>query len=142
MPKISEMIESKYLRKEDISGEALVTISKVGQVNVALDDAPPEMKWAMRFADLKKPMVLNSTNIQLLAKACASDNTEDWVGKQVIVYVDDNVSFQGKLIGGLRIKAYRQPDQTPRPQVPQPAAAPQPKTPGGKFDDMADDIPF
>jgi hypothetical protein len=27
-------------------------------------------------------MVLNSTNIQLLSKACSSEDTDDWIGKQ------------------------------------------------------------
>lgn len=117
MPRVSEMIESKYLRKEDIQDEAVVTIERIGKVNVALDDQPEEKKWAVKFAEFAKPMVLNSTNIQLLAKACGSDNTDDWKQRKVIVYVDDNVSFQGKLIGGLRIRPYRPMPIQPQPQA-------------------------
>ena len=129
MPRIGEMIESKYLKQSDVPEETEVTIVKVGQINVAREDEQPEMKWAIRFQELKKPMVLNSTNIQLLAKACESEDTDDWIGKKVIIYSDPNVSFGGKLVGGLRVKL----------QVKKKAMAP---AGGGHFDDMADDIPF
>lgn len=127
MPKIHEMVDSKYLRKEDLDGEVIVTIAKIGQGNVAMDDQPEEKKWMIRFKEFPKPMVLNSTNIQLLAKACSSDDTDDWLGKEVILYVDDNVSFGGKLVGGIRVKSAK------------PAAAPKRV---GNFSDMKDDIPF
>lgn len=131
MPKASQMIESKYLRKEDLDGsEVIVTITKIGQGNVAMEDQPQDLKWMIRFKEFPKPMVLNSTNIQLLVKACDSDDTDDWLGKEVILYVDDNVSFGGKLVGGIRIKSAK------------PAAAPRRVGNVENFDDMKDDIPF
>lgn len=131
MAKVGEMIESKYLKQSDVEEETEVTIVKVGQINVAREDAEPEMKWAVRFQEFKKPMVLNSTNIQLLAKACESEDTDDWIGKKVVIYSDPNVSFGGKLVGGLRVKLQVKKKAT--------AAA---GAPAGKFDDMEDDIPF
>lgn len=130
--KAGQMIESKYLKKEDLNGEeVIVTIVKIGQGNVAMEDQPEDLKWMMKFKEFKKPFVLNSTNIQLLTKACGTDETDDWIGKEVILYVDDNVSFGGKLVGGIRVKSAK------------PAAAP--KRAGAAaahFDNMPDDIPF
>lgn len=128
MPNIGQMIESKFLKQSDLDGEVEVTIVKIGQLNVAREDQEPELKWAAKFEEFKKPMVLNSTNIQLLAKACGSEESEDWLGKKVIIYADPNVSFGGKLVGGLRVKL----------PIKQGSA----KKPVGKFDDMEDDIPF
>lgn len=128
MPKVGEMIESKYLKQSDIEDETEVTIAKVGQINVAREDQEPEMKWAIRFSELKKPMVLNSTNIQLLAKACDSEDSDDWIGKKVVIYADPNVSYGGKLVGGLRVKL--------------PAKQAKPKPSPKSFADMDDDIPF
>jgi hypothetical protein len=128
MAKISEMIESKYLKQSDVEEETEVTIIKVGQINVAREDAEPEMKWAVKFQEFKKPMVLNSTNIQLLAKACDSEDSDEWTGKKVVIYSDPNVSFGGKLVGGLRVKL----------PIKKKATA----APAGKFDDMEDDVPF
>lgn len=107
MAKIGEMLESKYLKQSDVDQDYIVTIEHIEQVNVAPKDADKdEFKWTVRFEEFDKPMVLNSTNIQLLAKACDSEDTDDWIGKQVIVYSDPNVSYGGKLVGGLRIKKY------------------------------------
>ena len=107
MPRISEMIQSNYLKKEDIEDDTVVTIVGVKKANIAREDDPPDLKWLIKYQEFEKPMVLNSTNIQLLARACNSEDSDDWKGCQVMLYVDDNVSFQGKLVGGLRVKAIK-----------------------------------
>lgn len=105
MPKTSDMRESKFLKQTDVGRGALGTIDKVIQMNVAKEGADPEMKWCLTFADIDKPLVLNATNIQLCEKAFGSDDTDDWHGKQIVLYTDPNVSFQGKLVGGIRVRA-------------------------------------
>lgn len=135
MAKIGEMIESKYLKQSDVDADVVVTVQKVGKANVAPKGEEPEYKWLIRFNEFEKPMVLNSTNIKRLAKACASDDTEGWIGKQVVLYVDPDVEFAGNVVGGLRIKAHRPSPTTGTKQV-------MPQQTGGHFDDMADDIPF
>lgn len=123
--KATAMIPSKFLKKEDVDPPKLVTIKALRQANVAMDDQPEEMKWTVLFKELEKPMVLNSTNIQLLTKALGTDETDEWVGKQVVVYNDPNVSFAGKITGGVRIRA---------PKKKQEAAA--------TTEDFDDDMPF
>src|SRR3990172_3703901 len=109
MPKFSEMIESKYLKKEDVGGESgiLVTIANCFQVNVALPGVEPEMKWALTFEELDKPLVLNVINTQLLAKITAVTHTDDCIGKKIVLYEEPNVTMGGKLVGGVRIRAAR-----------------------------------
>jgi hypothetical protein len=104
MPKIHEMLESKFLKKEDVGEGALMTISEVVQKNVAKQGADPEMKWCLLFEEEDKPLVLNSTNIQLCQKIFESDDTDYWLGKQIVLYTDPTVSFQGKVIGGIRVR--------------------------------------
>ena len=150
MPRVSEMIDSKYLRKEDVREDTVVTIRKFGQVNVAMDDQPEELKWAVKFDEFKKVMVLNSTNIQTLQKALGSDDTDHWIGQKIILWVDENVQFQGKLIGGLRFRRRGAPSAIATMGDPHAATTPpnKPQTPslaergGGSFADMDDDIPF
>jgi len=104
MPKISDMIPSKYLKISDVPDPVIVTIRGVKQVNVAQDDQPPEMKWAIKFAEYDRPMTLNSTNLHVAAKVLKSEDTDDWVGKEIVLYNDESVSFGGKTTGGLRFK--------------------------------------
>ena len=127
MPKVGQMIESKYLKQSDIDGEIIVTIAKIGKGNVAPDDKAEEMKWMVRFKEFPKPMVLNSTNIRMLAKICGSEDSDDWIGKEVVLWVDENVTFGGEVVGGLRVKS-SVPAQAPKRL--------------NTFADMKDDVPF
>ena len=117
MPKTSEMRESKFLKQTDVGAGTLFTVESIEQHNVAKDGADPELKWCMTFAEGDKPLVLNSTNIQLCQNIFGSDDTDDWVGKKVVLYSDPTVSFQGKLVGGIRVRV---------PKVAKPAAASKP----------------
>lgn len=125
MPRIGEMIESKFLKKEDVGGErgVLVTIAGLSEANVAMPGAEPVMKWTLAFEELDKPMVLNTTNLHSCAKACGSDNTDNWMGKKIVLYEDPNVSFGGKLVGGIRVRA---PRSQAAPVVPTKKVVPQP----------------
>lgn len=106
--KTSKMIESKYLTKDDAGLDGtVVTVKDFERVNMAQEGKPPEYKWVMWLREFEKPMVMNGTNIQLAEKALASEETDDWIGKQIIIYDDPNVSFGKELVGGLRIRAHR-----------------------------------
>ena len=102
---INQLKESNYLKKEDCDPPILVTIDHLTQKNVALEGDPPDMKHCLHFAQDYKPMILNSTNAQLIARALGSEETDDWKGQQIVLYADPNVSFQGKLVGGIRARA-------------------------------------
>lgn len=125
---INEMKESKYLKKEDVGNGALVTIARLEQQDVSMENQPEEMKWILYFNESinghNKGLVLNWTNIQLCAQAVDSEDTNNWTGKQIVLYNDPSVSFGGKITGGIRIRK-------PKNQAPQPPS-----------DDFVDDIPF
>lgn len=123
MAKIGEMIESKYLKQSDVDDDTEVTVEKVGKGNIAKEGDEPEYKWMVKFREFKKPMILNSTNIKRLAKACGSDETDEWVGRTAILYVDPDIEFAGNVVGGLRIRAVKKGSKS-------------------GFEDMKDDVPF
>ncbi len=143
VPRIHEMIESKFLKKEDAADGILVTIQGVEKRDVGTE-AEPEQKWVLLLEEAK-PLVLNSTNLALLEKALGSDNSDDWTGQKVVLYNDENVSFAGKLTGGVRVDVNRtkryhaknNPTKTPEPK-----GAKQNGQKPSHFDDMADDCPF
>lgn len=131
MPRTSDMLDSKYLKQSDVPDPVIVTITKVGRVNIAKEGEKEQLKWAIRFTEFDKPMLLNSTNIKLLEKFLGSDDTDDWTGKEIVLYTDENVTFGGDIVGGLRFKR-NQPEPTRRA----PAQA------GKPVAEMDDDIPF
>ena len=126
--KASDMIPSKYLRSDDIDGEVVVTIQKIGQAAMKEKDGTETKKWAVRFEEYSQPLILNKTNIKRLEKACGED-TDSWVGKKVVLYVDHEVQFGSDIVSALRIKAHHGATKTPG-------------KPGTALGDMDDDVPF
>ena len=107
---LSDLKQSKYLKKEDVGDGVLATISGITQENVAVEGAEPDVRAVLHFSELDKPMVLNSTNGQAIAKITGRDDDIEntWVGAKVVLYNDPNVSYAGKLVGGIRVRAMRQ----------------------------------
>ena len=103
---INDMTPSKYLKQSDVPSERMVTVESLKKVNVARDDDDPEYRWTLKFREYDKPMVLNTTNIKRMGKALG-DDTDGWVGGQVMLYVDPDVEYGGQVMGGLRIKNMR-----------------------------------
>jgi len=103
---INDLKESKYIKKTDVEPPIKVTITHLTQEDLAMQGQPEEMKWIVHFNECK-PLVLNSTNGQLIANALGSQETDDWKGKQIVLYNDPNVSFGGQLTGGVRARAVR-----------------------------------
>lgn len=135
MPNVNEMLQSKYLKKEDIDDEIAVTIENVGKVNIAKENEKPQWKYAMTFEELAKPLLLNSTNIKLAAKACDSQDSDYWIGKKIMLYVDENITFGNDIVGGLRIKAIKRKAATIAQQQTQQRKA-------ASIEDLENDIPF
>ena len=105
--KTSELKQSKYLKKEDCGEDGiLVTITSLKQENVAPDNKPEELKWVMSFRECK-PLVLNGTNSRLIEKALGSDETDDWMNKQIVLFNDENVTFGDEVVGGVRCDVAR-----------------------------------
>lgn len=100
---IHSMKQSKYVKKEDVQPPVLVTIKNISQDNVAPDDKPEEIKHVLHFREDLNPLVLNWTNIQLIA-SFLGEETDNWVGKKIVLFHDPNVSYGGKLIGGVRVR--------------------------------------
>lgn len=127
MAKVSEMIQSKFLRKEDFDEDQVCTVKSV---ELEAMQQTSDTKWVLYFREHQKGMVLNTTTIRVLEQAFG-DDSDNWVGQKVKVYVDPNVSFQGRVVGGLRLR-------TPKPGAKAAAAPPPPP----KDDQFEDDIPF
>ena len=100
--KVSDMIVSKYLAKADFDEDQVCTIKGVRQENLGKDNQE-ELRWIVYFREYAKGMVLNVTSIRVLEQAYGGD-TDMWTGNKVMVYVDPNVSFGGKIVGGLRLR--------------------------------------
>lgn len=98
-PNASEFLGS-YLKKEDVLQPQVVRV-----IDVYAEELPGESrrKLIARFAEFSKPMVLNSTNIKRFVKIFGTGDTAQWRG-EVTLYVDHNIEFGGRTVGGLRVR--------------------------------------
>jgi hypothetical protein len=146
---IKDLKQSQFLKKEDVGNGVLATIRDCTQENVALPGAPEQLKWVLHFDELEKPLVLNSTNGQIIAQFIKSEETDNWIGHKIVMYSDPSIQFQGKLVGGIRVRAPRgQAAKGPATAKPvTPAAPPTPPTARGsaqaeELNPADDDVPF
>ena len=137
MARIGDMIQSKYLKQSDVPDPVIVTIQGVKQVNLAREGEREELKWIIKFREFDKCMVLNVTNLRVAAKVLNSEETNDWRGKEIILYTDPNVTnLSGEIVGGLR---FRGQEKAPVKAAPRQVM---PKQTGNSFDTMPDDLPW
>lgn len=135
---VTELLSS-YLTKEDFPRPALGTIAKLTQETLKNEDGANETKWCMHFEEYDRGLLLNKTNIRLVASILGND-TNSWMGRQIVVYNDPTVAFGGRVVGGIRLRAPK--SQAAAPANPTPAPAVPAPAPAGAFDDMTDDIPY
>ena len=64
------------------------------------------------WTNVEKALVCNATNIKRLAKIFNSTDTAQWRGS-VTLYVDQEVEFANRIVGGIRVK----PAQQAQPQI-------------------------
>lgn len=97
--KTSDMIQSKYLKKEDFDTPAVLTIKDCSLEEVGKG----EERWVLFFKERAKGVVLNVTKIRLLEKTYGQD-TDEWIGKRVKLYHDPDVTFGTQIVGGIGMK--------------------------------------
>lgn len=90
----------KYLVKEDIEGERVVTLTDVRAEAVR---NASRRKLVAIFAEYRKPLVLNTTNIKRLSAFFGSPLVSKWRGP-VTLYVDESVEYAGNTVGGIRLR--------------------------------------
>jgi len=111
---VSADLSGQFLKQadfKDFPSGILLTIARVEKTLFeAKNGRPEEWKWVVYFVG-EKSLSLNKTNLALLAKWFGKKSRQ-WEGKQITVYVDESVSFGGRLTGGLRVRR-PQPSDVP-----------------------------
>ena len=105
---------SKNLRKEDVPHPFIAIISEVRvQTFEKTARSPREDKDMLHFTDPSiKPLGLNVTNKRILV-AAYGDESDNWRGQPVEIYVDPNVTnSRGEIVGGIRL-----PGRAPPPSA-------------------------
>jgi hypothetical protein len=105
---------SEDLRSEDIEsvGEMELTIAKVERLEFE-SDGKKQTKGKLSFKETEKHLTLNVTNTNTIAAMFGSKNIDtEWVGKSIILYVDNNVQFGNDIVKGIRVRLIDEKQQT------------------------------
>ena len=144
MPKTSEMLDKKFLGKDDLPGPGLLlTVVGVKQMPVGgKDDDDDTIRWCLLFHETDKPLVMRTTLIHLCQDIFGSDETDEWIGRKIVVFVDPTVQFGGKIVGGVRVRKPKKPAPVESPAAPPLAPVPPPAARPVVEDIYDDEIPF
>lgn len=129
--KLSEAFPSKYLKADDIEqlGEPVLTIKSVEMESLGQGN-DKETKPLIMFRELEKGMIANKTNCTTITKVLGSDDTDDWIGKKIILKAMEVQSVNGDMVMGIRVS------------IKKPSAAPAKPKPSEAAEDADSDIPF
>jgi hypothetical protein len=95
---------SNFLKQEDLEGnDWVVTIKNVTKDLIKSGDGTSKEKFVVHFSECK-PLVLNKTNMSTIIFLTGTNESDQWVGKRVTLYVKDDVEFGGKLVSAIRIR--------------------------------------
>lgn len=100
MPKF--FTEGKYLKHQELNGDTLMTIKEVKRETLEGEGGEQE-KWVVYFEETKKGLALNATNGKTLCKLFG-DEMDHWVGKQITLFVKEDVEFAGELVSAIRVR--------------------------------------
>jgi hypothetical protein len=100
-----KLLNPMYLGSHDLdpTQEYKVTIERIERdIEVIGDGGKKQKKAIAHFKGASKPMILNATNMKMIAKVSGSKFIEDWIGKTFILKVTQERSF-GEIMDVVRI---------------------------------------
>lgn len=96
---------SNYLKAKDIEKPETVTVASVEAVSFKDDNGGDRESLVVYFEELDQGVVTSKTSLAQLVEIFESDETDEWIGKPVVMFNDATVQFKGKRVGGIRFRA-------------------------------------
>ncbi len=97
---------SQFLSSEDLLDKPAIVWTKIvrcgsGKVSDAGTSKKDE-KALFYFEGLSKPYASNASNTQLISTNYGLENTDQWIGCAVGLFVNPHVRYAGRVVGGIR----------------------------------------
>ena len=100
---------TRFLTKQDVDPPIQVTIDRIVDEIVGTDRNPTDEKQVLYFKELDKGLVLNWTNGERIASITGQVDMDQWSGLSIVLYFNPDVDFQGKVVGGIRVRTVPAP---------------------------------
>ena len=105
MKDIQQIKQSRFLKKSDLVRALTLTINDVREENVALRGEPEELRHVLHFEEIDKSLNLKWTNARTIGEIVGSRDMDEWSGHRIVVFHDPDVLYEGRAVGGVRVKA-------------------------------------
>jgi hypothetical protein len=94
---------SKYISSDDLKGKHVtVTIRTLKRELLKRKNGEQEVLPILYFEETKKGLVTNKTNLKSCQSLLGSTNSDNWVGRQIVLYATP-VQFGDEIRQGIRI---------------------------------------
>jgi hypothetical protein len=94
--------DTKYIQKSEVEKPVLLTISKVVDEDVSGNG---DMKYVLHFQENYKPWIPNIGSLEEIKSIVGTGDVDRWPGTTIVLYVNPDVEFAGKRVGGIRCRA-------------------------------------
>lgn len=95
---------STYLRATDLPPDQDTVVTIVSFAQERFDQKGRTVdKWVLFFKELPGGLPLNKATGKAICDQLG-DEMGNWIGKQIVLYVDPNVQYEGKQVSGIRIR--------------------------------------
>jgi hypothetical protein len=102
--KVDKAFPGNWLKASDLGDtDHTVTIESV-QTQMIGQGEQAKLKLVLKFREFPKPLVCNLTNARAIAKLYG-DETDEWIGKRVTLWVNPDVQFGSEIVEAIRIRS-------------------------------------
>ena len=102
---------TKFIQKSEVEKGALVTIKEVTEENVAPEWQAEEVKYVIHFEEDYKSWAPGIETLEVIKQIAGTGNVDDWSGTKLVLFVDPNVKFGPKKVGGIRCRTPKNQQQ-------------------------------
>lgn len=105
--KTNEVYAGNFLKADALKGDGgnynVLRLTIHGARMHKFDDGAEQI--VIGFKEDTRELGLNKTNAGAIEEITGSNDTDDWEGKRIEIYVDKNVMYGGKKIPAIRVRA-------------------------------------
>jgi hypothetical protein len=124
--KASDFYGSSWLKSEDLELEQTYDVTITDVFSHTFDDESSSKskgkqekrksrpQLAIEFEEFDKPLSLNKVNANTIISLYGNE-TDDWIGARITIYVKEDVEYAGEVMCGIRVKP-RAPKKPERKQ--------------------------
>ena len=103
---VTKVQNRRFLKKADLSKELRLTIGEVLEEDVALEDAAEKLRFVVYFLEIEKDLILKWNLAKAIESVTGSSDMDSWAGQHIVVYHDPDVCYQGRKVGGIRVRPF------------------------------------